>query len=107
MTIMSDPDREIIKTLDRNRRDIRSALTSGVAQAKQDLHPRTFVQRWKGLKLKQLAALSESGKQTLASNAPLIGLAGTAILLFAARRPISKLYHQMRTKVQKSKDRTS
>ncbi len=104
---MSDPNRDAIMALNRKRRDMRFALTGDVAQAKKDLHPRNLMQRWKVRKREQLAALSASAKHNLANNAPLIGLAGAAILLFVARKPISKAYIHLRNKAQQSKDRIS
>lgn len=101
---MTDLDRETIETLNRRRRAMRSALSGDVEQAKLDLHPRTLFTRWKGQKRQQLSALTETGKQNLANNAPLIGLAGAAILLFTARKPISRLYHQLRQKAQQPED---
>jgi hypothetical protein len=104
---MSDLDRETVKALDTKRRELRVALTGDVQQAKRDLHPRTLFGRWKQRKAEQISALAGSGKQNLANNAPLVGLAGAAILLFTARKPISRLYNRLRQKAQPPKDETS
>ena len=104
---MSDDTRDKVIALDQERRNLRTQLVGDAEQAKQDLHPRTLIERWKGRKRHQLTSAAETGKQTLANNAPLIGLAGTAILLFAARKPISRLYQQLRDKKRQVKDRTS
>lgn len=104
MKAMTDPRREIIKELDKQRHTKRSALSGDVAQAKHNLHPRTLAQRWKDKKRLQLLALSDSGKQNLAKNAPLIGLAGAAILLFSVRKPISNIIQNLRNTARQPKD---
>jgi hypothetical protein len=102
--MMTDESREVIYRLNNNRKAAREKLGGDAEQAKHDLHPRTLMQRWKHKKQVQLAQFTDSGKQSLAKNAPLIGLAGAAILLFAARRPISHAIEQLR---HKAKDRKS
>ena len=104
---MSDDTRDTVIALDRERQNLRTHLAGDVEAAKHDLHPRALIERWKGRKRQQLTSAAETGKQTLANNAPLIGLAGAAILLFTARKPISRLYHQLRNKTRQVKDRTS
>lgn len=103
---MTDDRKKVIE-LNRQRHDARASLASDVDQAKYDLHPRTIAQRWTDQKRAQLADLADNGKQTLKKNAPLIGLASTAILLFAARRPISNAINALREKAQQAKDRKS
>ena len=104
---MLDDSRDKVIALDRERRNLRTHLVGDAEQAKHYLHPRTLLSRWKGRKRQQLTSAAETGKQTLANNAPLIGLAGAAILLFSARKPISRLYQQLRDKKRQVKDRTS
>jgi hypothetical protein len=107
MTAMTDDNRDKVIALDRERRNLRTHLADDAEQAKHDLHPRTLIQQWKGRKRQQLTAAAATGKQTFTKNAPLIGLAGAAILLFTARKPISQLYHQLRNKKRQVKDPTS
>ena len=104
---MPDDTRDKVIALDRERRNLRTHLVGDAERAKHDLHPRTLIARWKGRKRQQLTSAAETGKQALAKKAPLIGLAGAAILLFTARKPISRLYHQLRDKARQVKDRTS
>lgn len=104
---MRDDGRHKVIALDKERRSLRTHLVDDVEQAKHNLDPRTLIKRWKGRKRQQLTSVAETGKQTLANNAPLIALAGAAILFFAARKPISKFYHQLRTKKRQVKDRTA
>ena len=104
---MPDNSRDKVIALDQERRNLRTHLVGDAEQAKHDLHPRTLIERWKGRKRQQLTSAAETGKQTLANNAPLIGLAGAAILLFTARKPIFRLYQQLREKARQVKDRTS
>jgi hypothetical protein len=104
---MSDDTRDKVIALDQERRNLRAHLVGDAEQAKHDLHPRALIERWKGRKRQQLTSAAETGKQTLANNAPLIGLASAAILLFTARKPISRLYQQLRDKKRQVKDRTS
>ena len=104
---MTDDARNKVIALDQKRRSLRKHLVGDAEQAKHALHPRTLIKRWKGRKRQQLTSVAETGKQALANNAPLIGFAGAAILLFAARKPIFQLYHQLRTKKRQVKDRTS
>ena len=104
---MPDNSRDKVIALDQERRNLRTHLVGDAEQAKHDLHPRTLIERWKGRKRQQLTSAAETGKQILANNAPLIGLAGAAILLFTARKPIFRLYQQLREKARQVKDRTS
>ena len=104
---MSDDTRDKVIALDRERRNLRTHLVGDAEQAKHNLHPRALIERWSGQKRQQLISAAERVKQTLANNAQLIGLAGAAILLFTARKPISRLYQQLRSKAQNVKDRTS
>ena len=103
---MSDDTRDQVIALDHHRRYLRTHLVGDAEQAKHDLHPRTLIKRWKGRRQQQLTAAVATGKRTVANNAPLIGLAGAAILLFAARKPIFQYYHQFRNKRRQAKDRT-
>jgi hypothetical protein len=107
MIAMQDDTRGKVIALNHHRRNLRKHLVGDAVQAKHDLHPRTLFERWKDRKRQQLTSAAETGKQTLANNTPLIGLAGVAILLFAAREPIFRLYHQLRSKTRLVKDRTS
>jgi hypothetical protein len=104
---MTEDTRDTVIKLDRQRRDLRAHLTGDVEQAKLDLHPRTLARRWTDRKRAQMADIADSGKHAFKKNAPLIGLAGTAILLFAARRPISNAINALRKKAQQAKDRKS
>jgi hypothetical protein len=104
---MTDDLRETIRELDKRRLQKRSKLAGDTRQAKHDLHPRTLFGRWKSRKTDQLGLIADSGKQELKKNAPLIGLAGAAILLFSVRKPISRLYQHLRNKAQQAKDRSS
>jgi hypothetical protein len=104
---MADDARKTVMELDRQRRSLRANLTSDVEQARHDLHPRTLASRWKDRKRDQLGEIANGGKRVFKKNAPLIGLAGTAILLFAARRPISSAITKLRDRVQQEKDAKS
>jgi hypothetical protein len=101
---MTDEARDTVRQLDRQRQCARARLTGDAEQAKHDLHPRTLARRWTDQKKEQFANLADSGKQSFRKNAPLIGLAGTAILLFSLRKPISKFVSDLR---DKAKDRKS
>lgn len=101
---MTDDVRDAITALNRKRKNLRANLLDDAQQAKHDLHPRNLVQRWTNQKKQQLAEAADSGKKNLAKNAPLVGLAGSAILLFVARKPIFKLYHTLRDKARQVKD---
>ncbi len=104
MKVMTDPRREIIKALDKQRHAMRTTVSGDVAQAKHVLHPRTLAQQWKDKKRQQLLAISDRGKQNLTKNAPLIGIAGAAILLFSARKPIFKIIQNLRNTARQPKD---
>jgi hypothetical protein len=101
---MSAEDREKIVRLGKRKTDLRATLSSDFDQAKRDLHPKTIAHRWTNKKRVQIADFAESGKQGLKKNAPLIGLTGAAILLFAARKPISSVISRLREKAHKAKD---
>jgi hypothetical protein len=100
---MTDDTRETILKLDRERQNARAKLTGDAEQAKHDLHPRTLARRWTDDKRAKLADIVDDGKRTFKKNAPLIGLAGAAILLFSARRPISKVINHLRDKAKDQK----
>ncbi len=104
---MTDNDRDKVVALDQKRRNMRANLAGDAEKAKHDLHPHTIIERWKDRKRLQLSAAADTGKQTFAKNAPLVGFAGAAILLFTARKPISRLYQKLRSKVRQPKDRKS
>lgn len=103
---MSD-ERETVIELDRQRKGLRRELVSDVTQAKHDLNPRTMARRWTDRKRAQVGELADKGKHALKKNAPLIGLASAAILLFALRKPISKTIQKLRDKARDAKDRKS
>ena len=86
---MPDPDRDTVKALDRQRRMQRATVSTDLDQAKHDLHPKTLAQRWTTKQRVRLLCTSDAAKQKVANNAPVIGLAGLGILLFALRKPIS------------------
>jgi hypothetical protein len=102
--MMTDDARQTVRQLDYQRQNARARLSGDAEQAKHDLHPRTLARRWTDQKKEQFADLADSGKQSFKKKAPLIGLAGAAILLFAARKPISNLFNHLR---DKAKDRKS
>jgi hypothetical protein len=104
MMVMADNVRDKIIDLDRQRLGLRSTLAGDMAQAQHDLHPRTLVQRWTDRKRAQISDLAEDGRKGLKKNAPMIGLASAVILLFAARRPISKAVEYARQKGQQKRD---
>jgi hypothetical protein len=104
MIAMSEDARDAIIALNRERRDRRASLTGDLRQAKIDLHPRTLFARWTGQKKLQITSAADIGKRKLAKNAPVIGLASAAILLFSSRKPILNLFHKLRTKAQQAKD---
>jgi hypothetical protein len=101
---MTDDARKTVRQLDSQRQSARARLTGDAEQAKRDLHPRTLARRWTDDKRAKLADLADSGKHSLKKNAPLIGLAGAAILLFSLRKPISDAIHHLR---DNAKDRKS
>ena len=97
---MPDDARDKVIALDQERQNLRTHLVNDAETAKHDLHPRTLIVRWKGRKRQQLTSAAETGQQVLANNALLIGFAGAVILLFTARKPISRLYQQFRDKAR-------
>jgi hypothetical protein len=101
--MMIDEARATVRQLDRQRKSARAQLTGDVEQAKHDLHPRTIAHRWTARKKEQFSEVAENGKQSLAKNAPLIGLLGAAILLFSARKPIFKAIKHLRDKAKDQK----
>jgi hypothetical protein len=105
--MMPDDARDKVMELDRRRLCLRQTLSGDVEQAKHDLHPKTIIRRWTNRKRVQMTDLAESSKESLKKNAPLIGLASAAILLFAARKPISNAISNLRERAQRSKDQQS
>jgi hypothetical protein len=86
---MPNPARETVKALDRQRKMQRAALATDVERVKHDLHPKTLLQRWTDRQRVRLLRTSDTAKQKVAKNAPVVGLAGLGILLFSLRKPIS------------------
>jgi hypothetical protein len=105
--MMRDDARDEVMERDRRRLGLRGVLFDDVVKAKHDLHPKTMASRWTNRKRAQIADLANSGKQSLKKSAPLIGLASAAILLFAARKPISNAINHLRDRAQRSKDQKS
>ncbi len=93
---MPDPDRDAILQRDKVRKALRQSLVEDVERAKHDLHPRTLSTRWTAKQKDRLSRATKSTKQNIAKNAPLIGITGLAILLFAARKPISEWMQSLR-----------
>lgn len=93
---MADPSREDIIRRDLARKAARQSLVSEVEQAKHNLHPRTLTDRWKSKQMVRLESAAASARQNVAKNAPLIGFAAAAGLLFAARKPISNWIDRLR-----------
>ena len=93
---MSDPDRDTVKALDRQRKMQRATVATDLDQVKHDLHPKTLVQRWAAMQRVRLLHTTDAAKQKVANNAPVIGLAGLGILLFSLRKPISGWISKLR-----------
>jgi hypothetical protein len=91
------PEREEILQRDRARKAMRQSLMADIEQAKVDLHPRTIGARWTAKQKARVVKTGEAAKQNITKNAPLVGIAGLAVLLFAARRPISDWIQRLRT----------
>jgi hypothetical protein len=100
---MTDESREAVHQRNRERLQARAKLGLDAGHAKYDLHPRTLARRWTDKKRAQISDLASSGKDGLKKNAPLIGLASAALLLFAARRPIFQIVMQLRKKAEDKK----
>lgn len=100
---MADPEREAILQHDRARKALRQALRMDAQQAKHDLHPRTIGARWQAKQMARLAGAATSARRNVAKNAPLVGMAGLAILLFAARKPISQWMQRFRQRERDGK----
>jgi hypothetical protein len=94
--MMVDDTREFVRRLNRQRKQARAKLSVNAHKARHDLHPRTLSRRWTEDKRAKLAALVDDGKQGLKKNTPLIGIASAAILLFVARKPISRIINHVR-----------
>ena len=101
---MPETERDTVLKLDARRKVARAQLSGDMTQARSDLHPKTLVRRWADDKRGKVAKVAETGVQTLQKNAFWIGLAGSAILLFSARRPITKLYQQWRNRAAESEE---
>ncbi len=93
---MSDPERDAIVDRDQLRKALRQSLMTDVEQARHDLHPRTIANRWTSKQKARLSNAGASARQNIAKNAPLIGIGAVAVLLFAARKPISNWIHRLR-----------
>jgi hypothetical protein len=93
---MPDPEREAILQRDRVRKAKRQSLLTDVERAKHDLHPRTIGSRWTAMQKRRISETAASAKQNIAKNAPLVGIAGLAVLLFVARKPISQWMQRLR-----------
>lgn len=101
---MSDYSRDDVATRNSARHQLRSKLLSDANQAKHDLHPKTIASRWAGKQKQKLIGATGQAKQKVAKNAPLIGLAGVGVLLFAARKPISNWVNHLRNRKVQNED---
>jgi hypothetical protein len=100
--MMMTDDRNKVITLDQRRRGLRRTVKSEVVQARHDLAPATIVGRWKSRKRTELAKVMDKSRATLSKNAPAIGLAGVALLLFAGRKPILRVIKSFKERTTKS-----
>lgn len=103
---MADDDRQTVQRLDADRKIARAKLTADMTDAKQDLHPKTLARRWASRQVAQMGSVAKTGAQLTRKNAVPIGLASAAILLFAARKPISRLYDKLRNRAPESEEQT-
>jgi hypothetical protein len=101
---MSDNDRQTVQRLDADRKLARAKLTSDVSDAKVDLHPKTLAQRWANRQVAKIGTAAKTGAQITRKNAIPISLASAAILLFTARKPISRLYEKLRNRAPESEE---
>lgn len=93
---MDAPDRATVEALDRRRRALRESLMTDAVQAREDLHPKSLASRWLYRQRQRAGAIAEQAGTVARRSAPAIGLAGLAILLFAGRKPISRMIEKMR-----------
>jgi hypothetical protein len=96
--LMADLDRQTVREHDRRRKALRESLLSDAEQARHDLHPKTLAQRWTTRQMARLADAGAEARQKVAKKAPLIGIGAAAILLFAARKPISEWLNSLRNR---------
>ena len=101
---MAEVDRDTMHRLNANRKLARSRLVADVADAKRDLHPRALLHRWTGKQKARIAATASDGARLARKNAPLLGLAGAAILLYAARKPILDMYRNLRDRAPEAEE---
>ncbi len=97
---MTDDIRQNLIEQNHVRKAQRQSLQNNLSQAKRDLHPRNIANRWVMQKKVRLADAAKSTKQNLEKKAPLIGIAGIVVLLFTARKPISRLWMGVRNRTQ-------
>jgi hypothetical protein len=95
---MDESFRDKVLALKEHRKMLRAGLKDDLSHARLDLHPKTIARRWTNTKKAQIADVAEDGKRSLKKNAPMIGLASAAILLFAVRKPISHAIRNLRGK---------
>ncbi len=101
---MNESFRDKVLALKEQRKILRAGLRDDLSQARLDLHPKTIARRWTNKKKAQLTEVAKDGKQSLKKNAPMIGLASAAILLFAARKPITGVIKNLRERAHSLKD---
>lgn len=99
-------DRKDVMALHKSRHRARRQLRQGVEQARHDLTPKNMLRRWSDRQKVKIEAVSQAGSRALQKNAPFIGLAGAAILLFAVRKPISDLYQKLRSSAPETEEQT-
>ena len=103
--MMTDDDlRQMLLDKAQLRKQKRQSVRNDLAQAKHDLHPKTLATNWLDAKKATARSVAQTGKQNLEKNAPVLGAAGLAVLLFAARKPIFKLWTNIRNRASATKE---
>lgn len=96
--------RENVRQLNRLRMDRRAALQGDFARAKVDLHPRNMMARWTERQIGTLKTKGGQARGMVRKNAPVLGAAAGALLLFVTRKPIFDFIRRHRENRAQNKD---
>lgn len=96
--------RDDVRRLNRTRMAKRTSLLAGLDRAKVDLHPRNVASKWVERQIGALKAKTGRASGLARQNAPMLGAAACALLLFSARKPIFEFIRRFREKRASNKD---
>ena len=99
-------DRDSVILSNAERRYLRRKFNDSLAVTRDILNPRNQLARFVERKTTQAKQVAGETVQAAKQNAPVLGIVGVGVLLFAAHRPISRWISSLRkSKIKKPKSK--